>query len=197
MSHINFIQDGRGGLLTTLSDYTKPIPTVRRNAGETSDSSNEESDENSSQVSSAQESSEESSGETVSSDKSLSASSKSRNQKKKIGDGVYIDRSKYELIDFYNPLKAAAELAMLYYGKKIMASHSVSGGQAPGKRTGDRKPKLPSIPLSIILNYVFSKYEELRGSRPKILNKEGERIPLTIQLLRQAVMKKCYSCAAY
>jgi len=114
---------------------------------------------------------------------------------KKIGHGIFVDRTKYELIDFYNPVKAVGDLALLYFGKKTMASHSVSGRQAPGKKI--KKPQLPPTKLSIILNYVLAMYKKLNGSKAKILNKEGERIPLTIKLLRQAVMRKCYSSAAY
>ncbi len=118
-------------------------------------------------------------------------------EEKKIGNGVSVDRGKYELIDFYNPLKAVTDLCMLYYGKKTMATHSVTGGQGPTAKNGQRKPRLPPKQLSIILNHVLNKFEKLHGPRGRILDKNGERIPLTQKLLRQAVMKKCYACAAH
>jgi BEN domain len=118
-------------------------------------------------------------------------------RKKSIGHDVIVDRDQYELIDFYHPLKAVAELCLLYFGRNIMATHSVTGGQAPGKKIGEKKSKLPPKQLSAILNHVLTKFQKLRGAGAKIEDKNGERVPLTLRMLRQAVMKKCYSCSAH
>jgi hypothetical protein len=61
------------------------------------------------------------------------------------------------MIDFKYPLKAVGELALLYFGQDVMATHAVAGKKT-WLNTKYKKEKLPQDALANIISTVFFKF---------------------------------------
>ncbi len=109
-----------------------------------------------------------------------------------ITPGINVDDKN---IDFRDPLSAVQELSLLHFGKDTLEPHSVTGKGTAKNKSGVQKPQLNSQELSAILRHVIEKFHDVKGATAKVINESGELVPLTLKLLRKAVMKKCYSCA--